>query len=79
MGYKTEFNWILKLNPEQGFPSELVVGKEYEFVKSEYRVYPIDIPIDLVDKDWNVVAKIVVSKFCCGEGKTFGKFKTSKT
>ena len=42
MGYKTEFNWVLKLRSENGFPDDLVVGKEYEFVKEGYRVYPVD-------------------------------------
>ena len=78
MGFKTAFNWVLKLKPEQGFPSEIVVGREYDFVKSEYRVYPIDIAIDLADKDWNVVAKVIISKFCCGSDKTTGCFKIVK-
>ena len=36
------------------------------------------ITIDLADKDWNVVAKIVVTKFCCGSGKTTGCFRVVK-
>jgi hypothetical protein len=78
MGFKTEFNWVLKLKPENGFPIDLIVGKDYEFIKNEYRVYPIDIAIDLADKDWNVVAKVVVVKFCCGTGQTTGVFRVVK-
>ncbi len=78
MGYKTEFNWVLKLKPEQGFPEKLEIGKVYEFEKNDCRVYPVDIPIDLADKDWNVVAKVVVLQFTCGFGKTKGLFKIKK-
>lgn len=78
MGFKAEFNWVLKLKPEQGFPSDLVLGREYEFVKNEYRAYPIDIAIDLADKDWSVVARVVITKFCCECGKTTGIFRVVK-
>jgi len=78
MGFKTEFNWVLKLKPENGFPLDLVLEREYEFVKEGYQVYPVDIPIDLADKDWNIIAKVVVSKFCCGSGKTTGVFRIVK-
>ena len=36
MGFKTEFNWVLKLKPENGLNEEnLEVGKIYDFSKEE--------------------------------------------
>ena len=60
MGYKTEFNWVLKLTSEQGFPKKIEVGKNYLFEKSEERIYPRGIPIDLVDKEWMPHAKVII-------------------
>jgi len=78
MGFKTEFNWILKLKPEQGFPEVLEVNKEYNFLKDGYRVYPLDIPIDLVNENWEAVAKAVIVECTLGNGKTKGIFKIVK-
>ncbi len=67
MGFKTEFNWILKLKPEQCLDENNInVGEKYDFIKEDYRVYPIDMPIDLVNKDWEAIAKVIVteSKTC---------------
>ena len=33
MGYKFEFNWALKLKPEQGFPENPKKGETYAFKK----------------------------------------------
>jgi len=79
MGFKTEFNWVLKLKPEQGLrEEELELGKEYRFYKNEYRVYPLDIPIDLLNEDWEAVAKIIIIEVSNFEGKTTGKYKVIK-
>lgn len=79
MGFKTEFNWILKLKPEQGLDeSVLESGNVYDFWKNEYRIYPIDIPIDLVNKDWEAIAKVVVLEFKNFENKTHGRYKVIK-
>ncbi len=79
MGFKTEFNWVLKLKPEQGLrEQELQVGDEYRFYKNEYRVYPLDIPIDLVNDNWEAVGKVIITEVSNFEGKTTGKYKVIK-
>jgi len=73
MGYKTEFNWLLKLHSDQGIDKNTIkVGEEYMFEKDEHRVYPINIPIDLVNENWEVVAKVVVKEFSVLNDKTQG-------
>ena len=79
MGYKTEFNWALKLKPEEGLEeSGLEENKDYEFTKKEMRIYPIKIPIDLINNNWEAVAKIVILKCKIGDGKTSGLFNVIK-
>jgi hypothetical protein len=79
MGFKTEFNWILKLKPENGLDeAKLKVGSVYNFSKEEYRVYPVNLPIDLVNRDWEAVAKVLVTEFRNADGKTSGKYKVLK-
>jgi len=75
MGYKIEFNWVLKLKPEYGLPKKLEKGKIYNFKKPEERIYPIKIPIGLCSyKSDKILAKIIVTEFKVSENKTEGKF-----
>jgi len=79
MGFQTEFNWGLKLKPENGLNEEILQeGKEYSFEKDEYRVYPVDQPIDLINRDWIPLARVVIVEVCCKNKKTFGKYKIIK-
>ena len=79
MGFKTEFNWILKLKPENGLDeTNLRIGEIYEFSKDEYRVYPVAHPIDLLTKNWEAIAKVTVLEFTNKDGKTTGKYKVLK-
>ena len=75
MGFKTEFNWVLKLKE---VPEELIDGREYEFVKNEHRVYPIDIPIKLVGPNWEELGTAIIKEYTVGYGKTKGKFVYKK-
>lgn len=78
MGFKTEFNWALKLRPEQGLKEDIAVGEEFEFLKEGYRIYPIDIPIDLLNKDVEAIAKVIIKKIKHKNNKTKGNFKIIK-
>jgi len=79
MGFKIEFNWILKLKPENGLDERsLQVHELYNFSKDEYRVYPVHHPIDLLNKDSEAVAKVLVTEFTNKDGKTTGKYKVLK-
>jgi hypothetical protein len=75
MGYKTEFNWVLKLNSEQGVPKKIELDKNYLFEKQEERVYPRGIPIDLVDQDWTPHARVIVEDIVISKNKTRGNFR----
>lgn len=79
MGYKIEFNWILKLKPKQGLDEKnLKRGVIYEFFKEDYRVYPVGIPIDLINENWEAVGRVVISEFQNAKGQTLGKYEVIK-
>ena len=79
MGFQTEFNWVLKLKPKNGLDeTKLKIGKSYEFSKDEFRVYPVNNPIDLINENWESVAKVVVEEFKNISGITLGKYKVVK-
>jgi len=76
MGFKTEFNSILKLTRQQGLDeNNLEENKTYEFFKREHRVYPLDIPIELVNGDWVAIGQAIVIEYTVGGGHTNGKYK----
>ncbi len=75
MGYVTEFNWILKLKEEQGFPDALNEGALCNFRKSENRVYPVGIAVFLADSLWNVCASVIIKEFAVKDNKTNGIFE----
>ena len=80
MGYKIEFNWVLKLKPEYGLPKKIEKGKVYNFQKPEERIYPLHIPIGLCDykNPDKFLAKVEILEFKVSKNKTEGKFKILK-
>ena len=58
MGCVYELNWILKLSNDQ-IP-ELEENIECNFRKNGVRIYPINVPIDLVNENWEAIARCVV-------------------
>jgi len=78
MGYKFEFNWALKLKPEEGFPSELIEGKIYKFHKNESRIYPLGCNLDLINNEWEVFAQVQILEFTVNEKETRGEYKITK-
>lgn len=76
MGSKIEFNWVLKLKPENGLNEDLLKeGEIYEFTKSGNRAYPINIPIDLLNQDWIALARIIVIEYTNKENITTGRYR----
>ena len=73
MGAIYEMNWILKLN--KGQVPDLKENAEYHFKKNGLRVYPIDNPIDLVNENWEAVARCIITSITLQDGMTFGKYK----
>lgn len=75
MGFKSEFNWVLKIKESQGFPEKMEIGKIYDFRKDDKRVYPVGMPIDLIDNSWQTHAKVIIEESTILKNTTKGKFK----
>lgn len=81
MGYQTEFNWVLKLRNSQLKRLEEVIQKErgcFEFEKSGYRTYPMELPIDLVNENWEAIARVEIFELNQKENKTEGGYEVLK-
>lgn len=74
MGFQVKFNWALQIDE----PTDLVEGRVYDFIKSGNRVFPIEIPIDLINSSREAVAKIHILEFCNNKIETRGKYKIIK-
>ncbi|BBO71417.1 hypothetical protein DSCA_53470 [Desulfosarcina alkanivorans] len=76
MGFPVEFNWALKLKTKQGLvDKDIEVGVEYNFKKDEHRIYPLNMPIDLINGNWETIAKVIVTEFSIINQNTIGKYK----
>lgn len=79
MGFLIEFNWTLKLKKSDGLIEEILKpDQSYKFSKSGHRVYPINMPIDLINNNWEAVAKVIVESLQIIDGRTCGKYKVLK-
>jgi len=61
MGMPCQVNSILKLKRSRDYP-ELVVGTRHHAQKDGYRIFPIDVPLCLVDEQWVAHADIVIDR-----------------
>ena len=73
MGCIYEWNWILKLNKKQ-IP-DLKLGIPFAFCKNGIRIFPINIPIDLVNGNWEALARCVITSVTMAEGQTRGIYQ----
>ncbi len=62
MGMPCEINSILKLKQSQGYPEKLKIGEQYQAIKEDYRIIPVDVPIPLVNNDWVAYADVIIRK-----------------
>lgn len=62
MGMPCQVNSILKLKPDQGYPPLLAVGQRHTVEKAGYRIFPLDVPLCLVDEHWLAHADIVIQQ-----------------
>lgn len=74
MGFSVTFNWVLQVNP----PDVLEIKARYEFEKEGNRIFPLNMPIDLIDKNRNAMAKIKVITFQNTLEKTKGEYEILK-
>jgi Protein of unknown function (DUF2584) len=61
MGMPCEINSIVKLNAAE-FPADLTIGAIHTATKSGYRIFPIDVPLQLVDEQWEAQADVVIQQ-----------------
>ncbi len=78
MGMPCEVNSLLKLKPSQGYPSQLQVGDRHQVQKTGYRIFPLDVPLCLVDEHWWAHADIVIQKLTWAEQTTYLDFQISR-
>ncbi len=78
MGMPCEVNSILKLNPSQGYPQKIELNAKYHAIKQGYRIFPVDVPIPLVDEDWIAYADAAITKLTWEQGMTNLDFKIDR-
>lgn len=72
MGFQYEFNWILKLSDLD--EHLLKVQETYSFLKNGVRAFPLEMPIDLVNANWEAVARCVINSITITAKTTTGKY-----
>ena len=78
MGMPCQVNSILKLSSAQGYPDKLEKGKTYQAQKGSYRIFPIDVPIPLVNDEWIAYADAIITKLTWQQGITHLEFKIDR-
>jgi Protein of unknown function (DUF2584) len=73
MGMPCQVNSIVKLKRTE-LPSTLEVNAVHKVVKSGYRIYPIDVPLQLVDEDWFAHADVVITQLTWTNQQTILEF-----
>ena len=74
MGMPCEINNILKLKPSQGYPIALEPNTSYQAHKDGYRIFPLDVPIALVDEHWVAHADALITKLTWENQNTWLEF-----
>ncbi|MGF1458891.1 MAG: DUF2584 family protein [Leptolyngbyaceae cyanobacterium] len=78
MGMPCEVNSVLKLKPKQGYPRVLQLGDRHQVQKESYRIFPLDVPICLVDENWQAHADIAIEKLTWEEQITRLQFRIER-
>jgi Protein of unknown function (DUF2584) len=73
MGMPCQVNSIVKLNGTE-FPSLLAIDSIHTARKSGYRIFPIDVPLQLVDDAWCAHADVVITQLTWTEQQTVLNF-----
>ncbi len=78
MGMPCIVNSVLKLSPEQGFPEDLRSTQMYTAQKEGYRILPLDVPVQLVDRQWQAQGEVVIRQLIWENQSTTLKFELVK-
>ncbi len=73
-----KINSILKFKQTQGYPTPLEKWKRYQAQKEGYRIFPIDVPIQLVDEDWLARADIIIIRLVWEKKTTHLDFEVDR-
>jgi len=74
MGMPCQVNSIVKLNGTE-FPSPLKIHALHKSIKSGYRIFPIDVPLQLVDEAWCAHADVVITQLIWADQQTVLEFR----
>lgn len=71
MGYTLEFNCLLVVPNAQLDLKTLKAGDKVQIIKDGSRLYPVDIPIEICDKDtYTYYGKVAIRKLTLQDNKT---------
>lgn len=73
MGFLYEFNWLLKLSDLD--EESLQINHKYSFAKKGVRAFPLDMPIDLVNGNWEAVARCIINQITITSKETTGEYE----
>lgn len=75
MGMPCQVNSILKLSPSQGYPASLAMDVLHHVQKNGYRIFPMDVPLCLVDDQWLAHADVIIDKLTWQNQTTYLEFR----
>ncbi|NEQ44156.1 MAG: DUF2584 family protein [Leptolyngbya sp. SIOISBB] len=78
MGMPCQVNSILKLSASQGYPDLLKLGDRYRVQKTGYRIFPLDVPLCLVDDNWQAHADIIIEELTWKQQTTHLQFRIAR-
>ena len=74
MGMPCQVNSIVKLNGTE-FPTTMEIDAVHKVTKSGYRIFPIDVPLQLVDEAWCAHADVVITQMIWASQQTVLEFR----
>lgn len=78
MGYHIELNSLLVVPNKLLDLNSMKVGNGYTLPKDGERLYPLNIPLDICDEDYQYYGKIIIRKLILESSKTTVEFELLK-
>ena len=72
-----QINSIVKLDRLQ-YPPSLILKAIHHVRKSGYRIFPIDVPLQLVDEDWIAHCDVVITRLMWENQRTEIEFRIDR-
>lgn len=77
MGMPCQVNSILKLKPSD-YPDPLESGARHQVQKDGYRIFPLDVPLCLVDEHWLAHADVIIKTLTWANQTTYLEFTIAR-